>query len=259
MDPVTERFMPERFDRAGVSRPVHRVDEEASLGHLALVLAHRLRGLVAGIEGYTDLLIDSLPTREQRDLAFRILESTVRIERILADLQRYSEPVEPVFSRVGLRDVLENLLAAVDEADLERIRFEVPPHGHLFFMADPVLLRQALLVLLQNALDATRSGGDVRFRVIPDPPNEVIRFEVHNDGRIDEEEAESKVFMPFFTTKAHNLGVGLCIGRRIAEAHGGRLELAANGAESGICFVLTLPLAGPGTEGNRSGLRPGSA
>ncbi len=213
----------------------------ASLSNLALILAHRLRGLVLGIEGYTDLLIDSLHDREQRDLALRILESTVQIERVLADLQRYGRPVIPVPYRVRLRDVIEHLFVALDEQDLERVQFELQGLGELELVADPVLLRQALIVLLQNALEATRQGGSVTFRIVRDLSGESVRFEVHNEGWIDLERAEEVVFAPFFTTKAHNLGVGLTMARRIAEVHGGTLRLAVNSATEGTCFVLTLP------------------
>ncbi len=211
------------------------------LKHLAQVLAHRIRGLVTGIEGYTDLLIDTLATREQRDLALRILESAVRIERVLADLQRYGRDVRPVMRSLPVRTVLDELAAALDDDDLERIGFDVKVGKDVLLRVDPVLLRQALLILVQNALDATRNGGSILFSIEGDLPDRSLCFVVQNDGVIPFEDAETKVFSPFFTTKAHNLGVGLTLARRIVQAHGGTLRLATNDPQTGTRFVLTLP------------------
>ena len=70
-----------------------RWPEEQRLGDFTQVLTHRIRNLLASIEGFTDLLTDTLGSREQRELALRILESTARIEFVLDDLQYYSQPV----------------------------------------------------------------------------------------------------------------------------------------------------------------------
>jgi signal transduction histidine kinase len=109
-------------------------------------------------------------------------------------------------------------------------------------MADPGLLRQALLALLQNAFDASPAGKQVVLRVLCDARRRAVCFNVWNEGVILLHDAETKVFEPFFTTKARNLGIGLPLARRIAETHGGSLYLAANDALQGTCFTLELPL-----------------
>ena len=209
---------------------------------LAHVLAHRLRGLVASIEGFTDLLTDTLSTYEQRELALRIFEGAARIERILADLKLYGAPVEPVPALLHADDVADDLLAVLEEVDLERTVVDVQDAAGRTLRADPVLLRQALLILTQNAFEATHTGT-VYLRVYSAAEAEQLCFDVCNGGVIDVDAAAEQVFMPFFTTKAQNLGVGLTIARRIAEAHGGTLMLAENGPATGIRFSLRLPAA----------------
>ena len=219
----------------------HRLPaDEPFLGDFAQVLTHRIRNLLAGIEGFTDLLTDTLGSREQRELALRILESTARIEFVLNDLLYYSKPVHMVTMPVYVQDVIDRLLATLDEDHLGYVTLDVEePKSSL--MADPSLLRQALLALMQNAFEASPAGKQVVLRVSTDERRRAVCFNVWNEGVIPFDEAAQKVFEPFFTTKTENLGIGLSIARRIAEAHDGSLYLAANDQIQGTCFTLELP------------------
>lgn len=217
-----------------------RLPDEQRLGDFAQVLTHRIRNLLAGIEGFTDLLTDTLGSREQRELALRILESTARIEFVLNDLQYYSQPVRTASIPLGVEDVLDRLLATLEENDRHRVSLDVEQACGAV-LADPSLLRQALLALVQNAFDATRRDKHVALHVSVN--HDTVRFNVWNRGVIDLNEAAHKVFEPFFTTKAQNMGIGLSMARRIAEAHGGALYLAANDPLQGTCFILEMPLS----------------
>lgn len=233
--------------QANVITPLseHDPHDPESMAQLAQVLAHRLRGLVASIEGFTDLLTDTLVTRDQRELALKIMEGTSRIESVLADLQLYGESLEPVMLPVRVEEVLARLLTPLPESEQDRIKkFVDTGIGSRMLDADPFLVRQALLILTQNALDATRRGGAVELHVGLADDEERIEFSLWNDGVIGVEHAERLVFAPFYTTKAHNLGVGLTIARRIAKLHGGSLELTGNSIEDGVQFSLFLPING---------------
>jgi len=211
---------------------------DALLANLAQVLAHRLRGLITSIEGFTDLLADTLATPEQRELALRVFESTASIERILSELQWYSRPLHPMPGRRPLRTLLQELLVMLEENEAARVALDLRLSGRYQVRADAMLLRQALFMLLKNALEATGPAGVVQLRVLGEPRS--LRFEVWNEGWMPPEVAE-QIFVPFFTTKAQNLGIGLPIARRIAEAHGGTVYLATNDPDTGICMALILP------------------
>lgn len=214
------------------------------MAQLAVVLAHRLRGLVASIEGFTDLLNDTLQDAEQRDLAMKIMEGTARIESVLADLQLYGEHFDPVMLPIRVEEVLRDLFVPLEGDSKKKVAVETPAEAaDKMLDGDPYLLRQALLILVQNAIEADTDGGRARLTV--DATGQKVTFEVWNHGTIELEDAEELVFTPFFTTKAHNLGVGLSIARRIARLHDANLELAVNEPDRGTCFTLTVPVSGP--------------
>jgi two-component system, NtrC family, sensor histidine kinase HydH len=205
---------------------------------MAQILAHRIRGLVMTIEGFTELLADTLPDRQQRELALRIFESASRIEHVLADLQTYAREQKPAFARTTLSWLLVELAAAIDEKHEARIDLVIPSeNAHLF--VDTGLIRQALLVLVVNALEATAPSGHVHIGTEMTSEGRIL-FHVENDGVVNDRVAES-AFQPFFTTKAHNLGVGLNLAQRIARVHGGDVFLSRNDVDGGTCFTLDLP------------------
>ena len=225
------------------------VRSDAVLENLAARLSHHLRGLVNSIEGYTDLLNDTLGSPEQRELSLRILEGTSRIEGIVADLRRYAQPADPVIRPVMPHRLLGELRALLSADQWAQLHIDFKPTSAYEFWADPILLRQALLVLVQNALEAERKAA-ARLSLERDESADVVRFSVWNEGVIAIENAESRVFEPFFTTKPSRLGIGLAIAQRIAERHGGGLELTTNTQAAGTTFVLSLPQRA----GQRTGL-----
>lgn len=229
-----------RPDTSRLSALNDDLDRDASIAHLSVVLAHRLRGLVAGIEGFTDLLTDTLMEAEQRDLAMKIMEGTARIESVLADLQLYGESLNPVMLPVRVDEVVGDLLVPLDDEERARVQLDVTGEASSRMMlADPFLLRQVLLILIQNALEAERARANVRLQVTG--LESAVRFEIWNHGFIDMKNAADVVFTPFFTTKAHNLGVGLSIARRIARLHDAAVELVCNDRKRGTCFAFAIP------------------
>lgn len=218
--------------------------EEHALQPLVGRLSHRLLGLVNSIEGYTDMLAHTLGTEEQRELSQRILEGTTRIERVIHSLRRFSEPIDPVVRVVTARQLVDGLRELVGPKRWRRVEVEwsVAERSHEL-MGDPVLVRQALLVLVQNAFEAT-SECAIRLEISADAETRCTRFVVWNEGQIELSEPHERIFEPFFSTKGPNLGLGLPLARRIAEAHAGTLELVHTDADAGTSFAMELPHPG---------------
>lgn len=218
-------------------------EEQPSIGAFAQVLAHRVRGLLTTIEGFTDLLIPSLESADQRDLAFRILESTSRIEGILHDLQHYNDPIEAHFHKVPADTIWNDLKAVLADSELGRITVHEHVPDTVFVRADESLIRQALMALLRNAFEAsTGSEEPIRLSIELDKPGHNVVVSVRNPGPIKDMEISSRMFEAFFTTKAANLGLGLTLARRIARVHGGELSTAGDSDADHTELRLLLPV-----------------
>jgi signal transduction histidine kinase len=215
-------------------------DTERPVANLAHILAHRMRGPLTSIQCYTDLLADDLYSAEQREMALRIFECAFALEGMLADLQRFTLSLNPVLRPVHPDELVAGLLAGIGE-EAAGVAVELDSDAGPI-RADGILLRQALLILLRNALEAEaesaaggEAGAGVRVTIRADA--DALLFDVWNAAR---PAAPARVFEPFYTTKSANLGIGLSIARRIAEAHGGALTLSDEGA-AGTTFTLRIP------------------
>jgi len=108
------------------------------------------------------------------------------------------------------------------------------------------LLRQALLNLARNAAEACEgaaNGGRVLIRgeVLRDGDGGTQQITVFDNGPGIPEETRTKLFRPFFTTKAKGTGLGLAVVQKIIVQHGGQVR-ARNRAEGGAAFIITLPV-----------------
>ncbi|MEX1368971.1 MAG: HAMP domain-containing sensor histidine kinase [Nannocystaceae bacterium] len=211
-----------------------RLDE---LQQMSGEIAHELKNPLASVKGLAQLLRRS-NLAEQPKAAERlgVLErEVIRMQSILDEFLTFSRPLTPLTrtnADLGAlcRDVVV-LHEAMSAALGVVIRLELESDSALWIDARKV--SQALVNLLQNALEATRPGTVVILRVRPQP--EGVVFEVIDQGPGVSTELAGAVFDPGVTSKAEGNGLGLTISRGIAEQHGGSLEL--HDQASGGCIA----------------------
>ncbi len=221
----------------------------ASLGVLAAGVAHEIRNPLTSIKARAFTLSRLLPhdTDEHGD-ALVIRSEITRLEKIVDDFLRFSRPGAPCPSLVQAGATFDEL-ARFLAPDLERLqlRLEVAPVDETPFPADPAQLRQVLINLIRNAMDASRPGGVItlssaRSQVrIDGEPTAVMSLAVSDPGIGIAPEVQRRLFDPFFTTKANGTGLGLSISARIVEGHKGALGYQTAPGR-GTVFMVHLPL-----------------
>jgi len=219
----------------------------AALGEMAASVAHEVRnplGVIFNSLGSLKRLLQ--PEGDVRLLLDIVGEESDRLNRMVGDLLDYSRPLRPTLQPVSLQPLLEEAIASTrrpGEENSVEVRLQVEPDLPPV-RADARLLRQAVVNLVTNSLQAMPHGGVLTVsaaRVLSDAGAQA-RIGVHDTGVGVPPEARSKVFQPFFTTKPTGTGLGLAVVKRIAEGHGGRALLADS--ERGTEFHLILPLSG---------------
>jgi PAS domain S-box-containing protein len=226
-----------------------------SLGVLASGLAHDFNNIVMSIRGNAELLRRGRggepPVEWVRSGAERIDQACDRAAALVATLMAYAGKGEFVVERVGISRAIRE---AVEVARLAAPRNAVlvfePPAAELAVDADPQYLRQLLVSILSNAVEALRSeGGTVRVGWQATAPHgasvpESIEIAVSDDGVGMGRELQARAFEPFFTTKGLGRGLGLSSALGIAHRLGGSIEIeSASGL--GTTVRVRLPVASP--------------
>ena len=150
---------------------------------------------------------------------------------------------------VAVKDTVVAAMSAVaDEARNRRcrLRFQDNAPGAIAPL-DPERIRQALVNLVQNALEAIGEGGEVVIRAsFQGEPASRLTLEILDDGRGIPEDNLERLFQPFFTTRTEGTGLGLAIARKIIDYHGGRISASnrtnVDGSQMGAAFRIDLPL-----------------
>lgn len=220
-----------------------RSERLATVGRMAAQITHEVRNPLASIGLYAELLSDELGSEpESRRLAESITKEVDRLTEITETYLRFARLPQP---QLALENLGELLGAIVEFARAELsnagIRLEVdlarePIEGAV----DENQFRQALLNLLRNAREAMLGGGVLRV-ALRARDDGFAAISVSDTGPGIKAEHLSKVFDPFFSTKAKGTGLGLALVQQIAVEHGGRVEIESP-PEGGTSFHLLLPI-----------------
>jgi signal transduction histidine kinase len=215
-----------------------------SLGIMAASLAHEIRNPLGAMKGLTQLAQEDLPADHAAQPQLRtVVSEAERLERLIADLLEFAGTKEPQISEFDLTELLSNIKSML-QSRLEsskvvlRLSTDTKP---LNIRSDPAGLRQVLLNVLINAIDATHERGTVDLTAMRDENHRSIMIQVDDSGKGLGESNPEELFQPFVTTKARGTGLGLAVSRRIVESLGGTLNLG-NQPRGGARCLITIPI-----------------
>ncbi len=246
----TEEKAKEAEFKARINRQLASTERLASLGTLATGVAHEINNPLAIIRewvGWMKLVMDDgdtdFPRKKDVIMAIGKIESAVeRAKRIthqlLGMVQKSSDTIMEIDAADIVSDVVQLVLREAVNHNIEIVQnFE---KERFIFWVDPTRLRQVLLNLLNNAIQAMEAGGVVHIDIASE--QDVIIFSVNDTGIGIPSENIDKIFEPFFTTKpiGKGTGLGLYVTRKLVEQMGGKINVASQPGK-GAEFRFSLP------------------
>jgi signal transduction histidine kinase len=244
MGQIAVAYSRARTEKSQLEEQLRAAERLATIGTLAAGTAHELNEPLGAILGFAELAekTPDMPAGVLRDLQ-KISGAALHARDVIRKLLLFARQTPPQACALALREVVQEALDFLQPRfdlaaiSLRRALDEVPP-----VLADASQLRQVVLNLAVNALQASRGGGHVEVRLHSQPGHAVL--EVRDDGEGMSKEVCDQIFLPFFTTKdvGQGTGLGLSVVHGIVSSHGGRIDVQSAPGQGAI-FTVTLPLA----------------
>ena len=232
----------------------------SAIGESVATLVHEIRNPLNGIAMNIYMLEHSAESEqhwseEERESIHLISREAKRLEGLVKNVLTYARNVELHYEQVDLKDFLFELEELVTfQAQQRAVTLEVLiGDGASTGRFDPDQMKQVLLNLVQNAIEAAEDSSERRVRLAVrvreevtwrsvSPTGRVVVFEVSNTGIVIPEEVRIQMFRPFFTTKTMGLGLGLATSAKIVRQHHGVVDVQpSNEAPFSTIFTVALP------------------
>ncbi len=226
-----------------------QAEKMSAVGLLVSGVAHELNNPLAGVVGFSQLLLMEEVAEKVRRGLERINKEAERCKKIVQNLQTFARKHKPEKDYVGVNGILESCIELWSyQLKVDNINVRSDLDASLpKTMADFHQLQQVFMNIMVNAQQAMivrGAGGSLTVRTRLD--GDQIRVEIRDTGPGIPEEILPRLFDPFFTTKevGQGTGLGLSICYGIVEEHRGRVY-ARNAPDGGAIFVVELPVVEP--------------
>ncbi|MCX8030852.1 MAG: ATP-binding protein [Thermodesulfovibrionales bacterium] len=229
----------EELDRA--TKEKLRLEKSSAMAEMAMTVAHEIKNPLNAIKASTSYLKANFQGEVLREFLTIIDKETERLNELITSFLSYARPVPLKYEKGNINHVIKDVIKLVEteikegEKTLE-ISFDTTiPH----FYFDHHQLKQAVLNLLVNATDATKSGDTISIKT--EKSNGNVKITIKDTGSGVPEDLIDKIFEPFFTTKTTGSGLGLACVERIIKDHEGNISVKSKKNE-GAEFIIKLPI-----------------
>lgn len=240
---LVEKLKQEGMERERLEEEIRQTERLTALGHMSAGLAHEIRNPLGIMKVSIQLLAqekvnDSVVAEYCRVL----LEECERLNRLVSEFLNFARPNEPARRRITLGEILDEGVTLIQPAlmqhhiELKQARNQVDKEE---VEVDPDQMKQVILNILLNAIDAQGEGGVIQLEGVR--KDSFVGFAVSDKGPGIGPDSMPYIYDPFFTTKEKGTGLGLSVVHRILDQHAGRIA-TTNRKGGGVQVEILLPL-----------------
>ena len=216
----------------------------AAIGRIASHIAHEIRNPLVTVGGYSRRILQTANAQQVdiqkiKKAAQIIMTETERLEKILANVMDFTRPSPFLLRFNNINEIIDDTASLLSNLFQERrVELSLQLQEVPLIKSDFNQMKQVMLNLLQNALDATQPYGIVEVKTYSD--DKKVYIEVSDTGSGIVEEDIYRIFEPFYTTKTTGVGLGLAIVKKIISDHNGDIKVINK--ERGAVFTISIPL-----------------
>jgi signal transduction histidine kinase len=216
------------------------IERENELKAMVAGIAHEIRNPIGGIELFAGLLDDETKSNQEAQTHVQKISNEVKyLKEIVNRFLEFARPKEPVKEPIQLQHIIDEVLSLLtDEIKKQNIQIVRTKNvDRSIVSADPNHLKQMILNLTQNAIQAVPNGGEIHFDTALS--RNMVKIWISDTGTGIPVKLQSDIFKPFFTTQEKGTGLGLSIVCGLAEANGGLIQLLHSNSH-GTKFEIQL-------------------
>jgi len=227
-----------------IGRELQTADRLAAISRVSSGVAHEVKNPLNAILLHVEVAKARL-ARGETDIRLQmdtISSEILRLDRVVKTFLDFTRPVELNLSTVSLKEFVEDVVnLARPQAEASQIRIQLVQEADgVEIRVDRDLLKQALLNVVVNAIEAMPEGGDLLFEALAGEDTAEIR--VSDTGVGIPPELREKIFRLYFTTRREGSGIGLAMTFRIVQLHDGTIDFTSEPGQ-GTTFFIRLPIA----------------
>lgn len=207
------------------------------VGQLAAGIAHEIRNPLTSLKGFLQLLQAGM---EQKEVYYKIMSDELdKIESITSELLFISKPFVHEKNFVSVQSMVNEVIILLNtQANIHQVHLTTEYINDYEIYCDRSQIKQVLINLIKNAIEATEKAGNVTVKV--QSKEEKVMIDIIDEGPGIPDEHKKKIIEPFFTTKESGTGLGLMITKQILEQHNGELKIESQKGK-GSTFRMILP------------------
>jgi signal transduction histidine kinase len=227
-----------------IGRELQTADRLAAISRVSGGVAHEVKNPLNAILLHVEVAKSKL-ARGDTEISAQmeiISREILRLDRVVKTFLDFTRPVELKLANVPLQQLVDEIVdLARPQADASKIRVSVEHHVEgADVRVDRDLLKQAVLNVVVNAMQAMPEGGDLRFEAAANEDTAEIR--ISDTGSGIPPELRDKIFRLYFTTRPEGSGIGLAMTFRIVQLHDGTIDFTSE-LGKGTTFLIRLPIA----------------
>ncbi len=217
-----------------------------SIATLASGMAHEIKNPLTVIRTFSEYLPHKIDDKGfLKKFSPMIAQEVKRIDNLVHELLDFAKPADPLLKPVNIHELIHSTLELLSN---ECIKYNVKIHQDSRLSSDVLLpldynqIKQALLNIFLNAIEAMRNGGQLNVSTYPSTDGERIHIKIQDTGIGIDSEDLPHIFDPFFSKKDSGTGLGLSITHEIIKKHGGKI-FVERGRGTGATRVIELPVS----------------
>ncbi|MBE4908943.1 two-component sensor histidine kinase [Bacillus luteolus] len=217
------------------------LDKLSMISQMAASIAHEIRNPITTVRGFIQFLHKDTNDEKLKQFAPLILEELDRTNKIITNYLKLTKPSETDFSKVEIDTVIKDSIELLRPLGMyDNVTILYQGSGNHYVYADEHHLKQALLNVIKNGIEAIEHGGYVKVTKRPGDDKNTVAIEIEDNGKGMNQTQLETIGLPYFTTKSKGTGLGSMITNRLIRDMNGKVEYESK-LNKGTKVLIILP------------------